>query len=494
MLLTIVDNLPPEVVAMLQAEYSRNHESIRTKLDFDEEGCALVGKDRIEKLKEAISKWYTGYGHNSIGDCGTITLFIESVSILAAKAIQDNNLYNGQECSTRYIPFDKCQRVYPNVRNEEAKNIIDYGVELSIKVQKELAEKFKRDRPQKEGENLGVWERAMNAKAFDVARSLLPAGVCTNLAWTGTIRNIRDNLRRLSKNPLNEIRNIAEKLWEELHKKYPSSFKENATSGFDANQNQWMNDVGQWTTMLDLKVYEKNLLGNEEVPEFWALDNRVVVDFLTSGNDVEIAPFNNNKSLPHYVLSPQIPDNDFELTLRHFLKSRPKGCEVPYSFNILGTIRIISEIDYGSWRDLQRHRSGITLTPRIPSNFKFHDWYMYMFGEHVSKETYTEIEQYIEEARDIAENMSLSSTPAYSYQYVCPLGACVILYQQYGLASAIYMVETRSSSTVHPIARQIALNAGTQISKHYGIPIHMGREHADSIHRGTQTILRNKND
>jgi len=54
-----------------------------------------------------MSKFYVGYGHKSIGDCGSITLFIEGVSMLGAKAIQDTKLYNGQEASTRYIDFSK---------------------------------------------------------------------------------------------------------------------------------------------------------------------------------------------------------------------------------------------------------------------------------------------------------------------------------------------------------------------------------------------------
>ena len=60
-----------------------------------------------------MSQFYVGYGHKSIGDCGSITIFIEGCSMLAAKAIQDTKLYNGQEASTRYIDFSQQAMINP---------------------------------------------------------------------------------------------------------------------------------------------------------------------------------------------------------------------------------------------------------------------------------------------------------------------------------------------------------------------------------------------
>jgi thymidylate synthase ThyX len=67
----------PEAVAMLQAFYSRSAESIVSRVE-------RLGKD-LTSVKAALKKFYIGYGHQSIGDCGTVTVFVENVSILAAK-------------------------------------------------------------------------------------------------------------------------------------------------------------------------------------------------------------------------------------------------------------------------------------------------------------------------------------------------------------------------------------------------------------------------
>ena len=99
----VYDEFDPESEAMLQALYSRSPKSVR---------------EHVEKVRAAgpgkfMDKFYVGYGHKSIGDCGTTTLFFENVSLLAAKAIQDWPRYNGQEASTRYLDFTKQLMVDP---------------------------------------------------------------------------------------------------------------------------------------------------------------------------------------------------------------------------------------------------------------------------------------------------------------------------------------------------------------------------------------------
>ena len=86
-----------EAEAMLQALHSRSTGGLMKHLEI----LAEKGPENF------MQNFYVGYGHKSIGDCGTTTIFIEGVSMLAAKAIQDNPLYSGQEASTRYIDFSE---------------------------------------------------------------------------------------------------------------------------------------------------------------------------------------------------------------------------------------------------------------------------------------------------------------------------------------------------------------------------------------------------
>src|SRR5680860_519895 len=89
----IYDEFNPQDTAMMQALYSRSGESV---------------EEHVKKVKESgsgkfMEKFYVGYGHASIADCGSTTIFLEGVSMLAAKAVEDWPLFSGQETSSRYI-------------------------------------------------------------------------------------------------------------------------------------------------------------------------------------------------------------------------------------------------------------------------------------------------------------------------------------------------------------------------------------------------------
>jgi len=86
-----------EAEAMLQALHSRSLGGLLEHL------VTLMKKG----AKGFIKIFYVGYGHKSIGDCGSLTVFIENVSMLVTKAVQDFMLYSGQEGSSRFIDFAK---------------------------------------------------------------------------------------------------------------------------------------------------------------------------------------------------------------------------------------------------------------------------------------------------------------------------------------------------------------------------------------------------
>lgn len=88
-------SLSAEDLAMIQSLYSRDPQSIlRHLLEVAQKGASRF-----------MEQFYVNYNHESIGNCGNILIAYEGVSMLAAKAIQDSQLYNGQEASTRYIDF-----------------------------------------------------------------------------------------------------------------------------------------------------------------------------------------------------------------------------------------------------------------------------------------------------------------------------------------------------------------------------------------------------
>ena len=67
-----IAGLPPEVLAVAMAKYSRSKESIRT----------TIAELTEEKSAEFHEKWVLGYGDASVADMAIIAIACENVSIL----------------------------------------------------------------------------------------------------------------------------------------------------------------------------------------------------------------------------------------------------------------------------------------------------------------------------------------------------------------------------------------------------------------------------
>ncbi len=93
----IYDEFNPEDMAMMQALYSCSPKSVTEHAENQ-------------------------YGHKSIADCGSTTIFIEGISMLGDKTIQDWSLYSGQETNTRYIDMSQ-QPVADPMKTKESEEI-----------------------------------------------------------------------------------------------------------------------------------------------------------------------------------------------------------------------------------------------------------------------------------------------------------------------------------------------------------------------------------
>lgn len=202
-----------ESEAMLQALHSRSTGGIKSHLE-------VLKKTGSENF---MSRFYVGYGHKSIGDCGSITLFIEGLSMLGAKALQDTKLYNGQEASTRYIDFSM-QEILNPAWTPKWESLQEKQRAFYLEIIPEIEDHMRKLYPLKEWENTKLYESTLKAKIFDVARGFLPAGCSTNIAWHTTLRQVADRITFLRHHPLSEVREIAETLLDAVLEKYPNSF------------------------------------------------------------------------------------------------------------------------------------------------------------------------------------------------------------------------------------------------------------------------------
>lgn len=179
MKITVVPQSEPDVLAMAQALNSRTTAPIADRLAGDP-----------DKLREAMAKWYVGYGHESIGQCGYFTIFFEGVSMLAAKFIEEHGQFNGQETSSRYVDFSEAAYVgqHPEI------------AEMSRAAYKQVLAAVL----DKIGDQPGGKPRA-----FDIARAFLIPGFVTNVSWTCSFDSFTKHAQWMVDHGDDEIRNLA---------------------------------------------------------------------------------------------------------------------------------------------------------------------------------------------------------------------------------------------------------------------------------------------
>jgi hypothetical protein len=135
----------------------------------------------------------------------------------------------------------------------------------------------------------------------------------------------------------------------------------------------------------------------------------------------------------------------------YILEKRPIKTGLPSFLSELGNITFDFLLDFGSFRDIQRHRNGVCRMPLLTTGFGFNDWYL----EQLPADVKAEAEKLIKE--QIAEISKLNCRSE-DLQYYIAMGFNVSCRVSYGLPACVYVVELRSGIMVHPTLRKVAHN------------------------------------
>ncbi len=426
----VYDEFRPEDIAMMQALYSRSSQSV---------------VEHVKKVQESgsgsfMEKFYVGYGHASIADCGSTTIFIEDVSMLTTKAVQDWSLYSGQETSSRYIDLSKRALIDP-LGTKDSKTIQSKWMKFYTDSQEKVEAHIRKQYPQKPTENDNVYAKAVKARAFDTLRGFLPAGVTTQFSWHTNLRQAADKLALLNHHPLPEIRSVGEKILSELQKKYPSSFSHN----FSPAQSTY-----------------RELLGKKYT---YFLEKKYAGDFAFSTN---IRP----ASLLDY---------------KDIISKRPEKTGLPHFLADLGTATFNFLLDFGSFRDVQRHRNGVCRMPLLTTRFGFNEWYLDELPSDLRKEAKALIKE------QVLKLKKLKASPEI-LQYYIAMGFNVSCKTTYALPAAVYTLELRSGRMVHPTLRKVAHKMAKALKKKLpALVLHTDDSPSDwDVRRGEQDIKEKK--
>jgi thymidylate synthase ThyX len=202
-----LSDLPPEVIAVAFAKTSRVPHT------FEQIAAELTE----EKSSQFHEKWVVGYGHASVAEHAVLHIALENVSILATKVIEDNRLASYTEQSTRYQVYadDRFFRPPSLLASTHAERFVATGRALmgayTEWVERMIAHLEPRTQ-RREGTSDRLWKNKIRAAACDVLRYLLPTATQTNLGWTANARVMEHAITKLRSHPLEEMRAIGDEI------------------------------------------------------------------------------------------------------------------------------------------------------------------------------------------------------------------------------------------------------------------------------------------
>ncbi|MFH1972749.1 MAG: FAD-dependent thymidylate synthase [archaeon] len=466
-----VKNMHPEVWALMQARYSRTREGVREsfiKLLKEEPENFQKLKEEIEKTEGGVNsqhainkaiqfmeKWVLGFGHSSVSEGAVVGFSLEGVSILATKVIEDNRLSSFIEKSTRYVSFDnssffidedlKNSEFYPEIQE-----YLDFLFKVYLELHNPVLDYVKTISPKNEDTPIPAWERACAARRFDAIRYLLPTCTKTSLGWTVNARQLSHGISKLLSHPLKEMNYIGESLKEEGKKVLPSLLKYANKSDYFINTNNDMNELSKAFEIENSNIDPVVLVNGPE-----DADNRVIAAILYKYKQESYSRILERVRL--------ITRESKEKILDTFLKHRGKFDSPLREFEHANfTFDIV--MDYGAFRDLQRHRI-CTQTNQLFTNNLSYDTPEDIINAGV-QEKYTQV---MEKANQLYEK--LKDRYPQQAQYLLPLGYRKRFLISFNLREAYYLIKLRTTPMAHASYRRIGLKMYNILKNNYPLLI-----------------------
>jgi thymidylate synthase ThyX len=346
-----VSPMPAEASAYALARYSRSPDSIADSI-------AWVRNHDSSKF---LDSFYFQYGHASIADLGHVIVCLENISELAATEIEDEQLWDGQARSSRYQDFSRKPCIVPpDLSGDDAALYSNTTQAMIAGYQAVLAKVFTHltaTLPRPDSMKPDAYERNLKARAFDVARYLLPFGIPTGVGQVTSIRTLERQIRRMKASAYQEIRDLGNEI---------------ATSCTQPPAVQWdPNHPAPPIAPTLAKYVEEDRFARESEAALtaWVAANlalpteadRPEVEVLKpSDTEADIVatllyPVTGLSYATLYALATNWPTSKRREVMDVALATRGRHDELPRAFRT-ATYAFDMVMDIGAYRDLHRHR------------------------------------------------------------------------------------------------------------------------------------------
>ena len=343
--------MPPEKLAYALARYSRSPDSIKDSIEWV----------RTHDSTKFLESFYFQYGHASIADLGHLAVCFEGISELAATEIEDEQVWDGQARSSRYQDFSRSGVVTPpELTKDEADIYVSAAQNLlgAYKVVQEKAFVYLTGQfPQPEDMKPETYKRNLSARAFDVARYLLPFGIPTGVGQVTSIRTLEKQIRRFKASEFQEIRELGAELVTACG--LPSTCFLHADAAHEAVAPTLARhaDADEYSSHLraDLAEWVEDHLPQQPVPIPKTVDLIQPTDHLADICATLLYPVSNRPYRELYNLACSWGETKRKEVLNVALGSRTRRDELPRHFRSAPYV-LDMVMDIGAYRDLHRHR------------------------------------------------------------------------------------------------------------------------------------------
>jgi thymidylate synthase ThyX len=501
----------PEVLAYAMAKYSRSALSMR-------ESLAEISSQRAEQF---LNTFYFQYGHRSIADLAHVAMSVERLSLLAAIVLVDEQRWDGQERSTRYQNFLKSGWFFPDFGEDSASALL-YAETIGKlfdtyqKTTKAVLDALRRRVACPETMLPDAYERTLKARAFDVARYLLPLATNTSLGQITNARTLETQVSRLLSHPAAEVRDLGLKLrqaatgpaWQvyaqagqafvELLESlaHPESEKGPGFSPYappeeptgTLSQQEFSSLATEAAKLLTREVRCAPTLVKYAQPNDYEIQSRAelaqaaaellagqpinatqVVDLVerTESLEVELAatllysvshhPYRQIRDLVAGLPASRVAEI-VELGLRH----RGKHDEALRAFHAGAALRFDILMDIGGFRDMHRHRRCTQIIQPLTTQHGYETPASGDLGPEVNilaeAGVLTDFQSAVEQAHRASAQIAASQAPeaAQSAHYLLPLATRIRSLFKMDFAEAQYIIELRSGPAGHFSYRRVA--------------------------------------
>ena len=463
----VLTNLPEVIKGALFSRYSRSTLGLRTLLlrEFlqnDEAGFQAPSTSQdsrlaLNKAQSFYDRILDGYGDDSIGELGGAHLALEQVSILATKVLEDARIGGSPlEKSTRYVSF--AQQINGDFQfYKDPRVLASAHAELYLETNRELFRTYakliepvrdylRKVLPPEPAQPQAAYERSIRARGFDLLRGLLPASTLTNMGVFGNGRFFEGLLIRLRLQTLQEFQNLASAAEQELQQVIPSFIRraDPTHRHFYSQlkfQQQSQDFFNRWVQPPTLK----SSTPQSASVELLSYDPEAEIEVLA-------ALFYENSELPFAQARENVrglSDQERESLLRQWAELREHRRHKPgralehasYTFDIVG--------DYGSYRDLQRHRILTQERQRLTTRLGYT-----IPGSLVDAGLENPVRKVLEKAASAFE--VLEERFPQEAQYVVPMAYQLRWSLKINLRSLMWLVELRTTPQGHENYRWLA--------------------------------------